>query len=221
MSDTNTHIAIILDRTGSMDPIRDDIIGGFNTFLSDQQKESGEATLTLVQFDAEDPYEVIHNYADIKNVDPLSRDTYVPRAATPLLDAIGRGINDLEHRLSKLPDAEKPGGVVFVIITDGQENASREFRRENIVKMIEEKQKSEDWQFVFLSADLDSIGDAERYGFTEGAVMSYDKDAGGTAHMMASLHGHVANYRARRTRTVGFTDEDRGKQRSEKKRKKK
>ena len=94
-----THIAVILDRTGSMESIRDDTIGGFNAFLNEQKQQPSKATLTLVQFDSQDPYEVIHQVKTIKEVPELTKETYVPRATTPLLDAIGRGINDLEKCL--------------------------------------------------------------------------------------------------------------------------
>ena len=97
MNKNSTHIMVILDRTGSMEPIRDDTIGGFNTFLDKQQQQPGEATMTLVQFDSQDPYEIIHHWQDVQKVTPLSRETYVPRARTPLFDAMGRGINDLEQ----------------------------------------------------------------------------------------------------------------------------
>jgi hypothetical protein len=92
----SSHIAVILDRTGSMADIRDDVIGGFNTFLLDQQAQPTPATLTLVQFDSEDPYEIVQPVAPIHQARPLTRATYVPRASTPLYDAIGRGIVDLE-----------------------------------------------------------------------------------------------------------------------------
>jgi hypothetical protein len=104
MKDDYTHISVILDRTGSMQTIRDDTIGGFNAFLEDQKKQPGQATLTLVQFDSEDPYEVIHDFKPIADIPPLTRETFVPRASTPLLDAMGRGINDLEKRIADLPE---------------------------------------------------------------------------------------------------------------------
>ena len=208
-----THIHILLDRTGSMEIIRDDTIGGFNTFLEEQKALPGKATLSLVQFDSQDPYEVVHNFKDIQDVPELTRETFVPRAYTPLLDAIGRSINDVASALAK--KTEKPEKVVVVIITDGQENASMEFRKDQIEKMVKEKQDTDKWQFVFLSADLASIGDAMALGFNAASTMAYDQDKDGVKSMYSSVSNSVASYRAGAS-SVTFTAEDRAKQKSEK-----
>jgi hypothetical protein len=214
-----THIAVILDRTGSMESIRDDTIGGFNAFLGEQKQQPGKATLTLVQFDDQDPYEVIHQVKTIQEVPELTRETYVPRASTPLLDAIGRGINDLEKCVMDMKEDVRPSKLVFVVITDGQENASREFRRDQILEMIQNKEKQYGWQFVFLSADLDSIDDALDHGFHAKAAMAFDKSGVGARNAWASVSQNITNYRASRSKDVSFTEEDRKKQRSERKRK--
>lgn len=219
MKENYTHIAIVLDRTGSMETIRDDTIGGFNAFLSAQKAEPGVATLTLVQFDSQDPYELIHRFKPLAEVPELTRETFVPRASTPLLDAIGRGINDLEKSLADLEESERPSRVVMVIITDGQENASREFRKDQIEKMIRERQEKSAWQFVFLSADLEAIGDALASGLRAAAVMGHDRDSHGTTTAWAALSRHVADYRTGRKEDVSFTEEDRAEQEIEKKRK--
>ena len=216
-----THIAVILDRTGSMESIRDDTIGGFNAFLNEQKQQPGKATLTLVQFDSQDPYEVIHQVKTIKEVPELTRETYVPRATTPLLDAMGRGINDLEKCLADMKEDDRPVKVVFVVITDGQENASREFQRDQILKMINEKEKQYGWQFVFLSADLDAINDALNQGFQAKAAMSFDKTGPGARNAWASVSQNISDYRSSRSQGVSFSDEDRKKQKSEGKRRKK
>jgi len=216
-----THLAVILDRTGSMESIRDDTIGGFNAFLNEQKQQPGKATLTLVQFDSQDPYEVIHQVKTIKEVSELTRETYVPRASTPLLDAMGRGVNDLEKCLADMKEDDRPVKVVFVVITDGQENASREFTRDQILKMINEKEKQNSWQFVFLSADLDAINDAMNQGFQPAAAMAFDKTAVGTKNAWASVSQNISNYRASRSKGVSFSEEDRKKQKSEGKRRKK
>lgn len=180
------HIAIILDRTGSMESIKDDTIGGFNTFLKEQKAQPGLATLTLVQFDSQDPYEVIYSMKPVAQVPELDRKTYVPRASTPLLDAMGRGINDLESQLSAMKPGKRPEKIVMAIITDGQENASVEFKKAQIEKMIKDKEKA-GWQFIFLSADLASIGEAGKYGFAANKTMAFDKDSQGSRLMFNSL----------------------------------
>ncbi len=204
-----THLSVILDRTGSMESIRDDTIGGFNTFLEEQKKQGGEATLTLVQFDTQDPYKVIHDFVPIRRVPALTRETYVPRASTPLLDAIGRGINDLECRLSRLPKKERPAKVVMVIITDGQENSSREFRKDRIEKMIGEHEEKDDWQFVYLSADLSAIEDAADFGFQRRKAMLFDKSSRGTTRVWASVSQKISEYREGMADDISFTDRDR------------
>jgi hypothetical protein len=220
MKNNYTHIAVILDRTGSMEAIRDDTIGGFNTFLNAQKAEPGLATLTLVQFDSQDPYEIVHRFKPLAEVPELSHKTFVPRASTPLLDAIGRGINDLEKSLADLAEDEKPSRVVMVLVTDGQENASREFRKDMIEKMIREKQEKSDWQFVFLSADLAAIGDALQTGMRAAAVMAYDRDRRGITAAWKSVSTRVAGYRSGHQEDVSFTEEDRAQQDVEKKKKK-
>jgi hypothetical protein len=219
MKDGYTHISVILDRTGSMESIRDDTIGGFNAFLNAQKAEPGSATLTLVQFDSQDPYEIVHQFKPLADVPELTRQTFVPRANTPLLDAIGRGINDLEKNLADMAEDDKPSHVVMVIITDGQENASREFRKDQIEKMIKEKQEKSAWQFVFLSADLAAIGDALASGMRAASVLAHDKDKHGTSAAWASLSRSISDYRSGNKEDVSFTDEDRAKQKIEKKRK--
>ncbi len=212
MKESKTHISVILDRTGSMESIRDDTIGGFNAFLDEQKKQPGEATLTLVQFDTQDPFEVIHDFKPIGDVPGLTRETYVPRASTPLLDAVGRGINDLEARLGKLPAKKRPGKVVVVIVTDGQENASREFRKDQVEKMIKEHEEKDGWQFVFLSADLGAFHDAGEYGFRMSKRMHFNKSSLGTARAWASVSSHVEKFRQGKVAEVEFNQEDREKQ---------
>ena len=192
-----------------MESIRDDTIGGFNTFLKEQKAQPGRATLTLVQFDSQDPYEVIHRFKPIKDVPGLTRETYVPRASTPLPDAMGRGINDLENSLAKLKEEDRPSQVMMVIITDGQENSSREFRKDQIEKMIKEKTDKDNWQFVFLSADLAAIDDAISMGIHADAVMLFEKNSMGSSEMWASLSGQTADYRSARKQKFGFDQEDR------------
>jgi Mg-chelatase subunit ChlD len=152
-----TEIVCILDKSGSMYSIVDDTIGGFNTFLKDQQKQKGKINLTVITFDTE--YNVWET-KPIKKHPKLTTKNYVPGGATALLDAVGRGVSELQARLDKLTKAKRPDKVIFLIITDGQENSSKEFRTDQIKKMVEEKQEKNDWQFMFIGAGIDA--------FTEG-----------------------------------------------------
>lgn len=194
MKQDYTHITVILDRTGSMQDIRDDIIGGFNTFLEQQQQQAGTATMTLVQFDSKDPYEVIYSFRSIKEISPLTSKTYIPRASTNLFDAIGHGIIDLETQLSRLKAEEYPSKILFVIVTDGKENASTKFSRQQVNKMIEQK-KEEGWEFLFLSSDIEAIEDAKSVGVDQKSVMAFQKDQEGTQLAWARLSDYTSLYR--------------------------
>ncbi len=209
MKQDYTHISVILDRTGSMEGIRDDTIGGFNTFLKQQQSEPGTATLTLVQFDSQDPYEVVHRFKPIGEVPELTRDTYVPRASTPLLDALGRGINDLEKCLGELNEDDRPSRVVIVVVTDGQENSSMEFRKDQIESMIKARTEKDEWQFVFLSADLAAIGDARAVGILADAILLFEKSGKGSASAWGLLSKSTAAYRSARKKKMEFEQDDR------------
>ncbi len=218
MKKNTSHISVILDRTGSMASIREETIAGFNAFLKQQQSEPGKATLTLVQFDSDDPYEVIHRFKPIKEIPLLTNETFVPRGMTPLLDAIGRGIMDLEKSLGSKKGAKKETKVIMIIITDGYENASLEFNHKQINKMIKEKKEKDNWQFVYLSADLSSVNMAIEQGFDRDAVMAFDKDKQGTDEAWQATSSRIADYRASRMEKVCYSPLDRSKQKIEQER---
>ncbi|WAS04170.1 VWA domain-containing protein [Gloeomargaritales cyanobacterium VI4D9] len=215
-----THITVILDRSGSMNAIANDTIGGFNDFVHRQKEGSGTATLTLVQFDTQDPYEVIHWFKPIAEIPPLTNKTFVPRASTPLWDAVGRGIEDLERNLSLLAPEAQPEQVVMVVVTDGMENSSRQFRGGQIREMITEKSEKNQWQFVYLSADLDAVCEAEKTGFSKASTMAYDLNVAGVKEAWLSTADSVKRYRDKLASSVHFSEEDRKRQQSEKKRQK-
>jgi len=204
MKSDYTHISVILDRSGSMESIRDDTIGGFNGFLKDQKSQPGEATLTLVQFDSQDPYEVVHQFMRIQDIPDLNRETFVPRGGTPLLDALGRGINDLEKSIAGMKEGERPSKVLFAIITDGQENESREFSKDQIVKMIKKRRETDQWQFAFLSADLNAIDDAMSYGIQPQATLAFKRTAKGAAGAWAALSSRTTDFRSAKKKKIGF-----------------
>ena len=134
---------------------------------------------------------------------------YVPRAATPLLDALGRGINDLEKSLADMLKKDRPKKVVFAVVTDGQENASREFSKKQVVKMIREKTDKDGWQFVFLSADLGAIAEAQELGVQASMSMTFAKDAAGTKGAWDSLSKNTSDFRGGVKPDMAFEEKDR------------
>ncbi len=192
-----------------MESIRDDVIGGFNAFLGEQKKVPSAATLTLVQFDSQAPYEVLHHIKPLANIPELSSDTYVPRASTPLLDAVGRGINDLNAQIARMPEIDKPGKVIFVIITDGMENASCEFTREQVSKMISDNETNNKWEFVFLSADFAAFNEAQALGFSIGKTAYFNKTGKSSRDALHFMSDKVSKSRMYGAPMEDFTDEER------------
>lgn len=207
MSNVPTHITVVLDRTGSMDAIRDDVIGGYNAFLAEQQKEAGQATLTLVQFDSQDPFEIVYEAVPIQRAKPLSRATFVPRASTPLYDALGRALVSTEAHLERLPLAMRPKNVIVAVVTDGQENASREFTSTRVRQLLTAKEK-EGWRILFLSADLAAFEDATSLGVADYSKIHFDATAEGTKAAFAAKSRVILQSR-RAEEPKGFTDDDR------------
>lgn len=179
-NDNATHIAFLLDRSGSMQSIVDDVIGGFNALVKDQRKTPGECTLTLVQFDGRDPQETVYDVLPIAEVPELTTETFRPRGNTPLLDAMGRLITETGRRIDATPEHTHPGKVIFVVLTDGLENASRSYTREQVLEMIKHQREVYSWEFIFLGADQDAIAESAKYGFAADTSMSFGKTPRGT-----------------------------------------
>ena len=166
-----TDITMVIDRSGSMQSIRSDAEGGVNSFIEQQRNEPGETLLTLVQFDAK--YDFVERGTPISQVKPYQ---LVPRGSTALLDAVGRAINETGARLSAMPESDRPALVVFVIVTDGQENSSREFQRSQIRQMIEHQQSAYNWQFTFLAANQDAFAEGAAMGIARDGIADYAMD---------------------------------------------
>lgn len=184
-----THIEMVLDRSGSMSSCKSDTEGGFNTFIAEQKKVPGECRVTLAQFD--NTYEVVYADRPLAEVPDLA---LAPRGGTALLDAIGRSINSLGKRLNDTPEEERPGAVVFVILTDGQENSSVEFSLTRIHEMISHQRDTYGWQFMFIGANQDAIQAGASLGIARGMSITYDQRVG-TQAVFASTASNVANYR--------------------------
>jgi hypothetical protein len=206
-----TDITIILDRSGSMESVKSDTIGGFNSFLSEQQKVEGEASISLVQFD--DQYETVYIDKDINAADKLTEATFQPRGMTALYDAVGRTINSVGQRLAEMEEADRPDKVVFVILTDGFENASKEFSGVKINQMITHQKEKYSWEFIFIGANQDAVLSAKAIGISASAALTYAANAEGTEEAFGSVARNVAAYRRSNiAASLGFTDEDRAKQ---------
>lgn len=190
-----THITVLLDRTGSMQDIRSDVVGGFNAFVDTHKAAPGEATLTLVQFDSQNPYELLYAATPIKDAPPLTLAQYVPRASTPLYDALGSAIGALDYKLAATPAGWRPSKIIFVIVTDGQDNASLRFRRDQVMNLIDAKKK-EGWDFVFLSSDLGALADAQNMGVDAAASLHFGKSSKGSHHAWASAADKSVRRRA-------------------------
>lgn len=187
----DTHIRFVMDRSGSMESIRNDTIGGFNTFLKEQKELDAPGTITYSHFD--NVYDVVHKNVPIKKMPELDRETFQPRGSTSLLDAIGRSITETDQAIES-GDIGKGTQIFFVIITDGQENTSREYTRDRIFDMITEKTKA-GWEFVYLGANQDAIATATDYGMSVGNTLNYKADMEGVTAMYANVSASMSNSR--------------------------
>lgn len=203
MKSNHTDITLVLDRSGSMASVAPDTIGGVNTFIEEQRKASGTATFTLHQFD--DQFETPIDGKDIKEVSPLTSKTFVPRGNTALLDAIGRAIGNTGSRLEKSNDSERAGKVVFVIVTDGHENASHEYTPDKVHEMIDHQKTKYSWEFVFLGANQDAIKAATNIGINSGNAMSYAANTVGTQQMFAAVGSNLRMYRCNASPDMKFS----------------
>lgn len=179
-------IVVIADRSGSMDAIRADAIGGYNAFLAEQQKIKGAANLTLILFDHE--YIVAEDAVPLKNAKPLTTETYVPRGATALNDAIGRSLASLE--------AKKPDKAIVCILTDGAENASSEFTTAQVRQKISDAEKA-GWKIVYLSADANAFAHSAAFGISKDATVKFNANGAGVRSAYATATASTTNYRGK------------------------
>lgn len=172
-----TELVFILDRSGSMCGLESDTIGGFNAMIEKQKKQDGEANITTVLFD--DQYDVIHDRFPIEAVKPLTEKEYYVRGCTALLDAVGKTIHKVGNVQKYLPDEMKAEKVIFVITTDGLENASREYNYDTIRKKIEKQKEKYGWEFLFLGANMDAVSEAKKFGIAADRSVTFENDSVG------------------------------------------
>jgi uncharacterized protein YegL len=205
-----TDITIILDRSGSMQGIKEATITAFNTFLKEQKKDGLPTNLSFIQFD--DQYEKNYTEKDIHLAKELNAQTFEPRGLTALLDAVGRTVKNTKKRIINKDKSERPDKVIIAIITDGFENASREYTREKIFKMIRKHEEKDNWKFVFLAANQDAIAEGARFGIHQDRAMTYRADKQGIHEAFLSFNNKLSNYKQSALVDLKFDEEDRKKQ---------
>ena len=173
-----TELVFIIDRSGSMSGLEADTIGGFNSLLEKQKKETGEAYVSVVLFD--DQTEVLYDRVNIQKVEPMNDRQYYVRGCTALLDAVGGAIRHIKnvHRYAREEDV--PEKTLFIITTDGMENASRQYSFEKVRRMVEHEKEKYHWEFLFLGANMDAIRVAGRFGIKPSRAVTYENDGVGT-----------------------------------------
>ncbi|KRB43231.1 vWA domain-containing protein [Terrabacter sp. Root181] len=182
-----THLYFLLDRSGSMQSIKDDTEGGFDAFIAEQRSQPGDCRVTLAQFD--DQYEEVYQDVPVADVPPLSLS---PRGSTALLDSIGRLLGEAGTRLAALPEHERPGVVIVGIMTDGHENSSHELTHAQVKALIERQTSEYAWQFLYMGADQDAIEVGSSIGVAAANSMTYGR-------------GRVAAAMAATSRNIGLT----------------
>ncbi len=213
---TPVHISVILDRSGSMAGIASDIAGGFNTFLDEQRAQPGGGRMTLVQFDGQDPFEVLIDGDDLATVSPLDPARYLPRGSTPLNDAVGRMIARIDQTiLSRADDGLPIEDQIVLIITDGFENASREFDGQTIGRLIEER-RARGWVFSFLGSDESTFREGAAMRIAGANTATWEKSGEGSREMFGRLSAASSRYRSmtpeqkRETTDEFLEDDDKG-----------
>ena len=191
-----TELVFILDRSGSMAGLESDTIGGFNAMIEKQKRQSGEALVSTVLFD--DETEVIHDRVDLQRVEPLTDRDYYVRSCTALLDAVGKAITHIGNVHKYAREEDRPEKTLFIITTDGMENASRVYTYDRVRAMIERQKETYGWEFLFLGANIDAAKEAARFGIHADHAANYHADGKGTAVIYEAMGEAVCNVRASR-----------------------
>ena len=196
-----TEIVFILDRSGSMSGLEADTIGGFNSMIAKQKKEAGEAYVSTVLFD--DQCEVLHDRVPMHKVPPMTEEQYYVRGCTALLDAVGGAIHHIANVHKYARDEDKPEKTLFVITTDGMENASERYSYEKVKAMIKKEQEKYGWEFIFIGANIDAVREANRFGIRKERAVNYVHDEIGTETVYRSVSKAVCAMRMADVDCVG------------------
>lgn len=195
-------INVIIDSSGSMAHLANDTIGSFNTFLKEQKEYPGEALFTLCTFSSD--YHLVHDNEKINNVADLDVHTYRPMGSTALLDAMGATIDSVGVKLNSLPEEERASKVIFLIITDGHENASRNFTAAQIRDKVKHQEDVYNWNFIFMGSNIDAIAAGVNLGISMNNTLNYDATAAGTEKLYSTISSNVSSYRGSNAAKVDF-----------------
>lgn len=193
MKTNATELVFIVDKSGSMAGLEADTIGGYNAMLAKQKNEAGEAIVTTVLFN--DAIDLLHDRMNVKEISPITEQQYEVGGTTALLDAIGSTIHKIGHVKKRISEAECAGKVLFVITTDGMENASQEYSAEQVKAMIEYQKAMCGWEFIFLGANIDALSTAANFGIQEEFAVNYHADSEGTQVNFEALNEAVTSFR--------------------------
>merc|ERR1719333_622804 len=209
-NDTTMHVFFLLDRSGSMHSIADDVVGSFNSYLSEQRRDAGGGLkLTLAQFDSNDPFQVVHDGRDINEIADFTRASFQPRGATPLFDSIASLIHKADTSVAQRKEQHlEPERVVLVVLTDGQENSSREFTRSQVRDMIQQREKEAGYSVVFLGANIDSYKEAGDVGIPTTNTQNFAFDSEGVKSAYRSLSRATLSQRSTYAQ-AGAAEQDR------------
>jgi uncharacterized protein YegL len=186
-------MVFILDRSGSMRGLEADTVGGFNSLIEKQKQAPGEALVSLVLFD--DQFEVVHHRRVIAALEPLTKDTYYVRGSTALVDAVARGIEKIKHVHRQLGIDNTPEKTMFVITTDGQENASKQYNSHQLKRLISEQQEKFGWEFLFLGANIDSFATAMSLGIQRNRAANFEANEEGIKKKFYAVNETIARFR--------------------------
>ena len=200
-----TELVFILDKSGSMSGLEKDTIGGYNAMLEKQKSVNGECRITTVLFDND--YELLHDRIDIRAVAPITEKEYRAGGSTALIDAIGRTISKIGNAQRRTADDYRAEKVMFVIITDGEENASREYSSDKVKSQIRRQKEKYGWEFIFLGANIDAVETAARFGIAPDRAQNYHADSEGTELNFRVMSEAVASFRACSAMPEGWNDE--------------
>ena len=205
MRNNTTELVFILDRSGSMSGLEKDTIGGFNSMIEKQKKEDGKCYVSTLLFD--DKCDVLHDRVELQNIPLMTEKDYYVRGSTALLDALGGAIRHIGniHKYARREDV--PEKTLFVITTDGMENASHRYTAEKVKAMIQRQKEKYGWEFIFIGANIDAVTTAKNYGISAECAVNYRADSKGTNALFSSVAKAVGAVRSRKALDEGWREE--------------